>query len=142
MEKYEAMRRLQAAGVPAGAVLDGKDMHFDPQLKARGLLESVQYPAERKMGSRRVIVGRPWKFSAVAPSVKGPAPTFGQHNREVLQNILGYDESRCAQLESAGVLVDEPTKVRAIPDLTMDERVKLGRLAYWEPDYKQKLGIA
>jgi crotonobetainyl-CoA:carnitine CoA-transferase CaiB-like acyl-CoA transferase len=142
VDKYEAMRRLQAAGVPAGAVLDGKDMHFDPQLKARGLLESVQYPEERKMGSSRVIVGRPWKFSAVTPAVKGPAPTFGQHNREVLQDILGYDETRCAELESAGVLVDKPTKVRAIPDLTMDERVELGRLAYWEPDYKQKLGIA
>jgi hypothetical protein len=77
----------------------------------------------------------------VAPTVKGPAPTFGQHNREVLQGILGYDESRCAALESAGILVDKPTKVRAIPDLTMDERVELGRLAYWESDYKQKLGI-
>src|SRR5688572_7420866 len=142
VDKYEAMRRLQAAGVPAGAVLDGKDMHFDPQLKARGLLESVQYPEERNMGSSRVIVGRPWKFSAVTPAVKGPAPTFGQHNREVLQDILGYDETRCAELESAGVLVDKPTKVRAIPDLTMDERVALGRLAYWEPDYKQKLGTA
>jgi hypothetical protein len=77
----------------------------------------------------------------MAPKVSGPAPTFGQHNREVLRDVLGYDESRCAQLEGAGIVVDKPTKVRAIPDLSMDERVKLGRLAYWEPDYKQKLGI-
>jgi crotonobetainyl-CoA:carnitine CoA-transferase CaiB-like acyl-CoA transferase len=140
--KYEAMERLQGAGVPAGAVLDGKDLHFDPHLKARGLLETVHYPPERKMGSKRIVVGRPWRFSAAAPKVKGPAPTFGQHNREVLEEVLGYDDSRCAQLESAGVVVDKPTKVRQVPDLSMDERVALGRLAYWEPDYKERLGIA
>jgi crotonobetainyl-CoA:carnitine CoA-transferase CaiB-like acyl-CoA transferase len=142
MDKMEAMQQLQAAGVAAGAVLDGRDLHFDPQLKARGLLEELHYPPERKMGARRPVVGRPWKFSAIAPHVKGPAPTFGQHNREVLQGILGYDESRCAQLEAAAIVVDKPTKVRPIPDLSMDERVKLGRLSYWEPDYKRKLGIA
>jgi hypothetical protein len=87
-------------------------------------------------------VGRPWKFSALSPHVKGPAPTFGQHNREVLQEVLGYDEARCAALEAAGILVDKPTKPRPIPELSMDERVRLGRLAYWEPDYKEKLGIA
>ena len=142
VDKYEAMERLQGAGVPAGAVLDGKDLHFDPQLKARGLLETVEYPPERKMGPRRIIVGRPWKFSAMSPYVKGPAPTFGQHNREVLQGLLGYDEARCAELERAGILVAKPTKVRQVPDLSMDERVRLGRLAYWEPDYKERLGIA
>jgi crotonobetainyl-CoA:carnitine CoA-transferase CaiB-like acyl-CoA transferase len=142
IDKYEAMRKLQAAGVPAGAVLDGKDLHFDPQLKARGLLEMIEYPQARSMGTRRPVVGRPWKFSALSPHVKGPAPTFGQHNREVLQEVLGYDEARCAALEAAGILVDKPTKPRPIPELSMDERVRLGRLAYWEPDYKEKLGIA
>ncbi len=140
-DKTQAMQRLQAAGVPAGAVLDGKDLHFDPQLVARGLLETVDYPRERNMGSRRIIIGRPWRFSAMAPAVQGPAPTFGEHNREVLRDVLGYDEARVRDLENAGILADKPTKARPIPDLTMDERVKLGRLAYWEPDYKRKLGI-
>jgi crotonobetainyl-CoA:carnitine CoA-transferase CaiB-like acyl-CoA transferase len=140
-DKIEAMQQLQAAGVPAGAVLDGRDMHFDPQLKARGLLETLHYPPEREMGKERPVVGRPWRFSALEPQVKGPAPTFGQHNREVVQGILGYDESRCAQLESAGVLADHPSKVRAVPDLSMDARVEMGRLAYWDADYKQRLGI-
>jgi crotonobetainyl-CoA:carnitine CoA-transferase CaiB-like acyl-CoA transferase len=142
LDKYEAMHRLQGVGVPAGAVLDGRDLHFDPQLQARGLLETVHYPAEREMGERRMIIGRPWKFGAMQVAVKGPAPTFGQHNRAVLQGILGYDEARCAALESAGIVVDRPAKVRPIPDLSMDARVEMGRLAYWDPDYKQRLGIA
>jgi crotonobetainyl-CoA:carnitine CoA-transferase CaiB-like acyl-CoA transferase len=141
VSKIEAMERLQAVGVPSGAVLDGRDLHFNPHLQARGLLETVEFPKERQMGSKRPIIGRPWHFSAMQPSIRGPAPTFGQHNREVLRDILGYDESRCETLEKAGVIVDKPSKVREVPDLSMDERVKLGRLAYWDRDYKQRLGI-
>lgn len=139
--KIEAMERLQAAGVPAGAVLDGRDLHFDPQLKARGLLETVEFPPERGIGSRRIIVGRPWRFSKMPLHVRGPAPTFGQHNREIVQGLLGYDEARYRALEAAGVVTDVPVKPRAAPDMSMDQRVALGRLAYWDPDYKQRLGI-
>jgi crotonobetainyl-CoA:carnitine CoA-transferase CaiB-like acyl-CoA transferase len=139
--KIEAMERLQAVGVPAGAVLDGRDLHFNPQLQARGLLERVELPKERNMGSKRPIVGRPWRFSAMAPAIQGPAPTFGQHNRVVLRDILGYDETRCQALERAGIIVDKPLKVREVPDLSMDRRVELGRLAYWDKDYKERLGI-
>jgi hypothetical protein len=37
--------------------------------------------------------------------------------------------------------VDKPMKVREVPELSMDERVDLGRLAYWDRDYKKRLGI-
>ncbi len=139
--KIEAMERLQAAGVPAGAVLDGRDLHLDPNLKARGLLEKVEFPREREMGSRRPIIGRPWRFSRMPLAVRGPAPTFGQHNREVLRGILGYDESRCEALERAGVVTDKPTVMRVAPDMSMEERVRIGRLAYWDRNYKERLGI-
>lgn len=141
VDKVDAMERLQAAGIPAGAVLDGRDLHFDPQLKARGLLEMLHFPPERKMGLRRPVIGRPWQFSAMAPVIKGPAPTFGQHNRHVLRDILGYDEARCQALESAGIIVDKPLKPREAPDMNLDDRVRLGRLAYWDRDYKARLGI-
>ncbi len=140
--KIEVMERLQAAGVPAGAVLDGRDLHFDPQLKARGLLEMMHFPSEREMGSRRQILGRPWRFSHMSVHVRSPAPMFGQHNREVLRDILGYDESHYRAIENAGIVAKKPLKTRAEPFLSMDERVRLGVLAYWDRDYKERLGIA
>jgi hypothetical protein len=73
--------------------------------------------------------------------VRGPAPTFGQHNREILRETLGYDEARCEALESAGVLAEKPVKGRPVFDMSMDQRVELGRLAYWDRDYKKRLGI-
>jgi crotonobetainyl-CoA:carnitine CoA-transferase CaiB-like acyl-CoA transferase len=135
------MERLQAAGVPAGAVLDGRDLHSDPHLKARGLLEMLSFPEERGMGPRRPVIGRPWRFSNLPLGVRGPAPTIGQHNMEVLRDMLGYDAPRCARLEASGVVTDRPVQSRAAPDLDMDERVRLGKLAYWDRDYKQRLGI-
>lgn len=141
LTKVEAMERLQAAGVPAGAVLDGRDLNLDPQVRHRGLLEWVEFPEERKMGGRRLIIGRPWHFSNEDVKVRGPAPTFGQHNRHVLRDILGYDEERIAALERDDVLADRPKKMREILGLTTEEQVKLGRLAYVDKGYRRRLGM-
>jgi crotonobetainyl-CoA:carnitine CoA-transferase CaiB-like acyl-CoA transferase len=141
LTKIEAMERLQAAGVAAGAVMDGRDLNFDAHIKERGLIEMVDYPADRGMGPRRPLIGRPWRFSANPLTIKGPAPAYGQHNDEVLREILGYDDSRCAALASAGIIVDKPVKPREVPNMTMDKRVEIGRLAYWDPEYRAKLGL-
>jgi crotonobetainyl-CoA:carnitine CoA-transferase CaiB-like acyl-CoA transferase len=138
--KFEAMERLQAAGVPAGAVLDARDVNLDPHYRARGFLETVEFPPERKMG-RRVILGRPWRLGRTPLSVGGPAPAFAQHNREVLQGLLGYSDERYADLERAGVISARPTQLRPLAHMGMDERVQEGKLAYHDPDYKRRLGI-
>lgn len=141
LTKIEAMERLQAAGVPAGAVLDGRDLNFDPQIKHRGLLERVEFPPERKMGSHRQVIGRPWHFSKENLRIRAPAPTFGQHNRHVLRDIIGYDDERIAALERDELIADQPKKVRETLALTTDEQVKIGRLAYRDEAYRKRLGM-
>jgi len=73
--------------------------------------------------------------------VRGPSPLFGEHNGEILREVLGYDDARVQALKSAGVVADNPLKARPVVEMPMDERVKLGRLSYWDKDYKQRLGI-
>ncbi len=138
--KIAAMERLQAAGVPAGAVFDARDLHLDPHIKARGLLETVTYPPEREIG-KRVVIGRPWRFSKLPLAVRGPAPQLGEHNHEVLGGLLGYSPARLAELEAAGIIGTRPTDARPPVSMPMEERVKSGRLAAWDPDYQQRLGI-
>jgi crotonobetainyl-CoA:carnitine CoA-transferase CaiB-like acyl-CoA transferase len=138
--KFEVMERVQGAGVPAGAVFDSRDTNLNPHYKARGFLEVVDYPEERQMG-KRVLMGRPWRLSKTPLSIKEPAPTLGQHNREVLQDILGYSEARYQELEQAGIISNKPITLRSRVHVPIDERIKQGRLAYHDPQFKEKLGI-
>jgi crotonobetainyl-CoA:carnitine CoA-transferase CaiB-like acyl-CoA transferase len=134
------METLQAAGVRAGAVFNARDMHLDRHSKARGLLEKVDFPPERGIG-KRMIIGRPWKLDKLPLATRGPAPTLGQHNHEVLCDILGYDEARYAALEESDVIGTRPTAARPIMRMSMEERIRQGRLATWDPDYRERLGI-
>jgi crotonobetainyl-CoA:carnitine CoA-transferase CaiB-like acyl-CoA transferase len=138
--KFEVMERVQGAGVPAGAVFDARDVNLNPHYWSRGFLEVVQFPPERDMG-RRVIMGRAWRLNKTPLAVKGPGPALGAHNREVIQDILGYSDGQYLDLQQRGIIGDRPTKPRPIAFMEMDERVKEGRLAYHDPEYKARLGI-
>lgn len=139
--KMEAMHTLQAAGVRAGAVFNGRDMHLDTHAQARGMIEKVRFPPERRMGER-LMIGRPWRLSRTPVHIQGPAPMLGEHNRDVIQGLLGYDDARYAALEQSGIIGTKPGNNRPIVRLTMEERVRRGRLAAYDPNFKQRLGLA
>ena len=127
--------------LPAGPVLNSKDVHYDPQFKSRGFLERVDYPKERDMGSR-MFIGRPWKFSNSPLAIQGPSPTFGQHNEDVLQGLLGVDADAYQSLVDDAVVATVPTTGEATPRVPELESLERGLLAGWDPDYLQKLGLA
>ncbi len=139
-EKYELMHRLQGAGIAAGPVLSGKEVHFDPHYRSRNFLERVEYPQERGMGTR-IIMGRPYRMSKTPLEVGGPAPTFGQDNRTLLEALLGKTADLVAQLEQATVIATIPTTGDASPALEPQELVERKQLAEWDPEYRQRLGI-
>ena len=49
----------------------------------------------------------PARLSAGENRVRGPAPRRGEHNRDVLANVLGYDDERIRALAACGALVGE-----------------------------------
>jgi crotonobetainyl-CoA:carnitine CoA-transferase CaiB-like acyl-CoA transferase len=138
--KFEAMDSLQAAGVRAGAVFNARDIHLDRHAKARGLLEPIAFPPGSGIG-RRLILGRPWRLSRTPLSVRGPGPSLGQHNREIVQGLLGYDDGRYADLVRSGILATQPTNPPSVVHMSMEERIHLSRLASWDRDYKAELGV-
>ena len=54
------------------------------------------------------MMGRPWRYSATPLYIPRPAPGFGEHNRDVLQSVLGYDVARCDDLERRGIIAARP----------------------------------
>jgi crotonobetainyl-CoA:carnitine CoA-transferase CaiB-like acyl-CoA transferase len=50
------------------------------------------------------IVNRPIKFAGESQPVPGAPPVLGQHTDEILQEILGLDTGRIAELRASGVV--------------------------------------
>lgn len=96
---------LQAHAVPAGAVLNGSELLADPQLQARGWWEQVTPP---EIGRAYPFVGQPWRMSGSPPQPSTPAPTLGQHNDEVFQEIAGLSATEYDELQHAGIISTEP----------------------------------
>ena len=140
LDKVQVMERLQAAGVPAGAVADARDSNLSPHYWARGFLEKVVYPEERQMGTR-VMMGRPWHFSKTPMKVVSGPSRLGEDNRSVLQEPLGLSEAEVTRLQEAGIISDRPTSPVKPVNMPLEEQVRRGRLAYYDPDYKKNLGI-
>ena len=72
----------------------------DPQLKARDYFQEAAHPIA---GTYR-YPGPPYRLSGTAARLARPAPTLGQHNREVLGGDLGLSDADIADLEQAGVI--------------------------------------
>ncbi len=140
LDNYDLMHLLQQEGVPAGPVLNGKDVHFDPNYQSRGFLERVTYPPERKIGTRPFI-GRPYKFSKSPVKIQGPAPTFGQHNDGILKDLLGMDQAVYCQLVQDAIITQVPITGEAASRIPPEEAVSSGLLAGWETDYRERLGL-
>ena len=138
------MHTLQNAGVKAAAVLDGKEILFDPQFKARGQFDVVEQPALGKRPIPRHLGARFTRFEAKARSA---APTLGQHNEEVLRE-LGYADDEIAKLKEDAVIATEPALpvpaqfVAAALKLPYDRYIEHGILHAIDEDYREQLGIA
>jgi crotonobetainyl-CoA:carnitine CoA-transferase CaiB-like acyl-CoA transferase len=87
------LQRFAAVGVPAGPVLDVKQMHDDPQTKAREMLVEVEH---RKAGRVKTI-GLPVKFSATPGKIARAAPVLGEHSRDILAEH-GYSKEEIERL--------------------------------------------
>ena len=51
-----------------------------------------------------VEAGMPLRFSAFPRALPGAAPLLGEHNREILSELLGYTASEIDSLEGGWVL--------------------------------------
>jgi len=51
-------------------------------------------------------VNFPVKFSETPCEVRDAAPVLGQHDEDLLRNILGYDESKIDELKKANAIME------------------------------------
>jgi crotonobetainyl-CoA:carnitine CoA-transferase CaiB-like acyl-CoA transferase len=102
--KAAAAAVLQAAGVPAAPVNNGRDIFGDPALRAAGFIVPLEHPET----GRHEYPGLAFRLDRTPGRIRQAAPCFGQHNRFVLGGLLGRDDAAIAELYAAGTVADQP----------------------------------
>ena len=98
MELFESAHRLK--GLIYGIVQSPEEVVGSPQYRARGYFTEIEHPHTGKVtypGAPFLMSGTPW-------GARSPAPTLGQHNKEVICDELGYSLKELTQLRASGVI--------------------------------------
>jgi len=103
--RWDAVKILADMGIAVGPVYSAKEVVDDPHLIARDMFVEIEHPKAGKM----TVTNFPVKFSESAAEITSPPPLMGQHNKEVLMDLLGYSEEQVEQLEKEGVISTERT---------------------------------
>jgi formyl-CoA transferase len=95
----EILRELEAADVPAGRIYTAADIHRDPHVNARGMIEHHVLAD----GTPIDVPGVVPKLSETPGETRWLGPELGEHTTEVLTS-LGITAERIGELRAAGVV--------------------------------------
>ena len=84
--------------VPIAPVNTIAEAFHDPQVKHRNMLVEAEHP----LAGRYKMPGNPIKMGQ--KEEYRPAPTLGQHNGEVLGDLLGYSQGEIEALKDRGII--------------------------------------
>jgi crotonobetainyl-CoA:carnitine CoA-transferase CaiB-like acyl-CoA transferase len=90
----EWLERMEAAGIPAGPILDLGLALNDPLALEREMRMEVEHPVAGRIGQ----VGAPWKLDGMSSPIRLAPPVLGQHTSEVLAEVLGYSPEQIAAI--------------------------------------------
>lgn len=97
----EIVDLVLAKGIPAGPIYDVKQITEDEHIaKTREMFIEVEHPVIGKM----TVNGSPVKLMDTMPRINRPAPTLGQHNKEILHDILGYSMEELTEMQAEKVI--------------------------------------
>lgn len=91
---------LERAEVPCGPINTLPQVFADPQVVARGAVETL----ERSDGTALRLAANPLRMSATPPATRAAPPQLGQDTDAVLTELLGLSESDIAQMRARRVI--------------------------------------
>ena len=106
--KLEAMEILNKYDIPCGPILSMEEIAADESLRQTGTIVEVDHPGR---GSY-LTVGNPIKLSD-SPTEVVRSPLLGEHNEEILRDVLGFDEMGIASVVESGAFGPVPAKAEA-----------------------------
>lgn len=98
------LEALERERVPCAPILRIAEVVNHPHMRERGTIRPVQDP---KLGEV-MMPGMPLHFSGFALNQPLAAASLGEHNAQILGEVLGYDTVTIARLVETGVLFANP----------------------------------
>ena len=99
-DAHGLMAELQNAGIPAGVAQSQADLWEDPQLRHRGFFQWLDHAECGPMP----YDGLTYHLSETPGALRMPQALIGQHNEEILKEILGFNDDEISELVVGGVL--------------------------------------
>ena len=89
------LKILEGSTIPNAPINNMEDVFNDKHLKERGLVKNVQYGIDGEIQ----IVGLPVEFSRdkQVSEIKRHPPMLGENNKEIVCDLLGFDDSYLVQ---------------------------------------------
>ncbi len=91
---------LQSHGVAAMPVMDAEERLNDRHNRERGLYQEIEHPS---LGMEPIF-NLMWKLDKTPPAIRSHAPLLGQHNRQILCDMLGLSQSELSDLEERQIV--------------------------------------
>ncbi len=96
----EWLRKLEAAGVPAGRIKTVEEVCGSEQLRGREMIVDLAHPTAGSV----TVMGVPVKLHATPGEAATPPPTLGQHTTPILTRLLGLARGEVERLRASGVV--------------------------------------
>jgi hypothetical protein len=129
------MNTLQRLRIPAGPVLNMKEINLNPHLMKRGFFQCVDHG--KGIGKRPIPSQIPAKLRGFKKFALKRAPHFGEDNEYVLCSLLGMSKQDLAHLEQKKVISKTPEFPPGRPTrIDLLEKQQAGSI---DPDYLTEL---
>lgn len=100
MDREELGRVLDEGGIPRGDIYRAPEMLEDVHFRARQSIVEVFDPILGRLKMQNAFP----RLSATPGRVRAAGPALGEHNADILEDMLGYGQERIAALMAAGVV--------------------------------------
>jgi len=96
----EWLALLEGAGLPCGPINTVPEVFQHPQVQAREMIQEVDHSSAGRVS----LTGLPYKLSRTPPELRSAPPCLGEHNREILGDLLGCSDQEMDSLQEQGVI--------------------------------------
>ncbi len=96
----EWLDQIQEAELPCGPINTVPEVFNHPQREARGLVQEVEHSTAGMIS----LTGFPYKLSRTPAEIHQAPPRLGEHNQEILVDLLGYSLAEMNEMAEKGII--------------------------------------